>query len=542
MGIEYFVEGQVKLQTGGNHIVKSKGVVSNNAVESVAQKGAETGVSYNNADEVHDADKPVNSIDVTLNLFFDGTGNNKSNTEARKANSIHYQEEGNKKNDSFENEFSNVAKGYDAIDSDAENQVAEYIEGIGTVDLQGDNLFPGQALGSGETGVVGKVTKGCMKGADKVGNFIKKSSIKNINTLKVNVYGFSRGAAAARHFVHVAGTPPSVSYSNGRSVLQIFPPKNIPDASFVLTDDDGTKLDFINQYGYFGACLMKKGLAVKKIVVNFVGLYDTVASYGVLHKNDTSDLGLDSISRAYFVLQLASDNEYRKNFRLTNINSAALHGLEFTLPGVHSDIGGAYRNGNEERDDRFRYETKKLFTSKNRLECERFRELLISEGWYNSEEISIKAGPKSMSPGKRHLTSSYTVTGKRVLSNHYDKIPLNMMFHYSKQFQVKYMEDVISRMHAVTGDTLSTSYSQLLGYMNACNQKRNDYVEGRTVGNYIEDIKNIRYEDYIEEESLKRLRNQYLHWSVEYGDLFVNGENVSGALPVSQRKRTIQHG
>ncbi|MFV0532008.1 MAG: hypothetical protein ACK5MD_11315 [Flavobacteriales bacterium] len=45
----------------------------------------------------------------------------------------------------------------------------------------------------------------------------------------------------------------------------------------------------------------------------------------------------------------------------------------------------------------------------------------------------------------------------------------------------------------------------------------------------------------MDEDLLKKLRNQYLHWSVEYGSL-VNGERTSGVLPASQRKRNIQAG
>ena len=41
------------------------------------------------------------------------------------------------------------------------------------------------------------------------------------------------------------------------------------------------------------------------------------------------------------------DDEFRENFDLTNIDSAGFKGLEITLPGVHSDIGGSYRNYTE---------------------------------------------------------------------------------------------------------------------------------------------------------------------------------------------------
>lgn len=528
MSIEYFVEGEVNIQSGGGYSVKSNEIIANNAGESVNQKGIETGVSYNKAQEINPNNKPVNSIEVSLNLFFDGTGNNKSNTEARKANNKDYEEYSNKKNDSYTNDYSNIAKGFDAIDPNAENQEVEYIEGIGTEDLKGDTLFPGQAMGTGETGVKGKVTKGCIKGAAKLSKYIGRK----IDILKVNVYGFSRGSAAARHFVHMASNPPQISYSQGNKVLQVYPPYDLPGATLIINDEDGTKLPFILQYGYFGAQLIKKELSIKRIVFNFVGLYDTVASYGVVHKNDTKDLGLNSISKAYFVLQLTADDEYRNNFRLTNINSTNLHGLEFTLPGVHSDIGGGYVEMDEE--------TVTLYTEEGSGEqCERFRKILIDEGWYKDrvEEIWVQR----LSPHREAVDARFFLKGKRKLHNSYSKIPLNQMFHYSKQFGVKYIESIIKNIHKIDSEPLTRVYNQLLVYMNACNQKRNDYIEDKISGNYIQDIKKISYLDFIKEEDLKKLRNEYLHWSVDYGG-FVNGQNVSGVLPAFKRKRTIQDG
>lgn len=93
----------------------------------------------------------------------------------------------------------------------AENQVSWYIEGIGTVDSKTDNdtlglPARGGGLGVGERGIAAKVTKGCIKGAEALR---AKYRGKVINVLTVNVYGFSRGAAAARHFMHVATNAPT---------------------------------------------------------------------------------------------------------------------------------------------------------------------------------------------------------------------------------------------------------------------------------------------------------------------------------------------
>ncbi|MGE4514210.1 MAG: DUF2235 domain-containing protein, partial [Chryseobacterium sp.] len=200
MSIEYFVEGKVVTQTGGNYKAYAKEGISHNSAVSVEQKGKEAGVSYNPAEKINPNDKPVNTIDVTLNLFFDGTLNNKTNTQA-----------GAQQSDpkgSYANDFSNVARGYDCIDPNAQNQVSYYVEGIGTVDQKSDNdtlglPIRGAGMGVSARGVKAKATKGCVKGAETIQ---RKFQGKKIDVLTVNVYGFSRGAAAARHFLHIAGT------------------------------------------------------------------------------------------------------------------------------------------------------------------------------------------------------------------------------------------------------------------------------------------------------------------------------------------------
>jgi hypothetical protein len=158
-------------------------------------------------------------VDVSLNLFFDGTFNNKTNVQEG------MQKDPSKRKGSYDNDFSNVARGYDAM-INAENQVSWYIEGIGTVDSKTDNdtlglPARGGGLGVGERGIAAKVTKGCIKGAEALRT---KYRGKVINVLTVNVYGFSRGAAAARHFMHVATNAPTTQKLS-KNKLQIYPPE-----------------------------------------------------------------------------------------------------------------------------------------------------------------------------------------------------------------------------------------------------------------------------------------------------------------------------
>ena len=528
MSIEYFVEGDIRERFNGDIKVYTKGNIVYSSQKSI-QMSSETGITYGTPDKINENDSPAKEIDVVLNLFFDGTGNNKSNTEARKLGTKSYNKYSDKKEDSYENDFSNIAKGYDSIDSNADRQVTEYIEGIGTENLASDNDY-GKGLGMGDTGVMGKVTKGCIMGAKKLTKFAKK----DINILKVNVFGFSRGAAAARFFLHVANTPPHLyygEYDQEEPILYVSAPENIPDSTLMIKDKDGTKHSFILKYGYFGACLMKMGYKIKEIVFNFIGLYDTVASYGLKHSNDTEDLNLNAVSKARFVLQIASDDEYRNNFRLTNIKSAGLRGLEFTLPGVHSDIGGGYRNNVKEHV---------LIYSGTKENCEKYKKILVEEGWYKDDKEEIEIKVTIVNEGEYPIRT-YHLIGKRVLSNHYDKVSLNTMFHYSKQFEVIYDKTIIDEERKIEDIQLAKIYNQLVSYMNACNKKRNGYIDKIFNGDYLKYIKNIHYQSFISKEDLSYLRNHYLHWSVRYGD-FVHGENVSGVLLQTQRKRIIQNG
>jgi Uncharacterized alpha/beta hydrolase domain (DUF2235) len=560
MSIEYFVEGKAVIRTGENYVVRSNETIANNAAVSVEQKGAKTGVSYNKPQEIKPNDKPVESINVTLNLFFDGTQNNKTNTQTGKD-----YKESNHKDDSYTNDFSNVARGFDATDPNAENQIRVYIEGIGTDDLKSDDVFPDVALGTGDLGIVAKVTKGCIEGAKAVGSKFKGIP-KEIN-LTVNVFGFSRGATAARHFIYVA-TSPAEFFSSGSGFFALTP-YNAPSLKNAVYMKEKSPL--ADTYGFLGACLAGQTLKITSVQFKFAGLYDTVAAYGLNHRGgwgingDTKQLGLDAIGsgRVHFVLQLAADDEYRDNFDLTNINSAGLYGLELTLPGVHSDIGGSYVDGDKE--------VSVLFCQKGGIindvffnieeECKKFKDILIEEGWYKDEELVIRPFYQNdLNPDNlwtKDSVSYYGIIGTRVLSNAYDKVALNQMFHYSQDEKtggVKYINERINKKHSIKGDLLTRIYNQLINYMNACNDLRNQYVEkyikgeNPSVAEYLAEIKKISYLDFLEEQDLKDLRHQYLHWSVKANQLGLgaksqnNAPKKEGALEAKYRKRHIQNG
>ena len=141
----------------------------------------------------------------------------------------------------------------------------------------------GGGLGVGERGIAAKVTKGCIKGAEALR---AKYRGKVINVLTVNVYGFSRGAAAARHFMHVATNAPTTQklskinykYIHLKYLKNLI--KKSVRSSFCLRENRFSP----HELWILRRLFAENELVVNQVKFNFVGLYDTVASFGINHK------------------------------------------------------------------------------------------------------------------------------------------------------------------------------------------------------------------------------------------------------------------
>lgn len=283
-----------------------------------------------------------------------------------------------------------------------------------------------------------------------------------------------------------------------------------------------------------------------------------MASHGVYHGNDVKDLHLDAVEKAYFVFQLSADDEYRENFDLTDITKAGINGLEYTLPGVHSDIGGSYKDRAFERAVLY-YKKESLYNDMFRNakeETAKFKEIVLREGWYKEYQLDAGLFPESFIDLKKEKekfenmeNTFYTVIGTRKMRNTYDKIPLKKMFFYSKQFGVCYNDTKIKKLHEIEDPFLQKVYNQLLNYMVACNDLRNTYVREKSndATKYLSELRKISYLDYINPEDLKTLRNEYLHWSVKANEFGLGSResqapSKEGALEHQYRKREIHHG
>jgi hypothetical protein len=301
---------------------------------------------------------PVTPFNVKVRacVFFDGTLNNKFNVN--RAQQQRAQARVVEVDSSDDADLSNVARLSNAFQfykKKYQIQFALYIVGAGTGgdnqdvtawgkgisnDAKGDgenrandigrtaDNIPGKGFGQGQSGIENRVTQAYNRIVSEIARrirvFRKKKKFAQtapavIESVELDAFGFSRGAAKARHFVSKVlegwregffggGTPHNLSLDLGR----IQHVQSVGEVKFV-----------------------------------FLGLYDTVSSFGydLNFDDDVRQLRLDLMNRVDRVVHLCAADEHRKNFSLTDITSAGGKGVEIFLPGVHSDLGGGYLAG-----------------------------------------------------------------------------------------------------------------------------------------------------------------------------------------------------
>ena len=288
---------------------------------------------------------PVRGITLTVGVFFDGTGNNRANSDdlrlayahcaglvgeerARACAKYEKHARAGLGNASWQGGITNISRLNDLYKSDTvlaedqmEAQLKAYVSGIGTADGESDSVL-GKALGSSLIrqfeGVVTKTDEALEEIASALNIFISRNRYNvAIEKVQFDVFGFSRGAAAARHFAN-------------RVMHQ--------DAAIATAIDKGTDLT-----GHHGKPAGE---------VRFLGLFDTVAAVGSLLNfygvNGRNNPGVNLELRpsvAQKVFQISAMHECRYNFSL---NSIAGMWPELGLPGAHSDIGGGYNAGEDE--------------------------------------------------------------------------------------------------------------------------------------------------------------------------------------------------
>lgn len=286
-------------------------------------------------------------ITLRVGFFFDGTGDNADNVargQQCRANQLGYDAADERAlleycpphqmdpMSSYGRQKTNIARLYALYRDDVTKTLVEtepramlrvYVEGVGTQTDQPDQQFPDIALGRGDTGVIAKVEGGAESFLKTLKAFLRRNPLKQITNIEIDVFGFSRGAAAARHFVN--------DLRRGGS-------------SFLATAMRNGEAPLVEGFAW---------RFDQDMQVNLVGLFDTVAAIGGLsdgwdvNDDQNGDLKLylapDSAKR---VIHLVAGDEYRHNFSL---NSSQPNFAEIALPGAHGDIGGNYPLEAEEK-------------------------------------------------------------------------------------------------------------------------------------------------------------------------------------------------
>ena len=306
-------------------------------------------------EEELEEETPV-GITLRIGVFFDGTGNNLANsavTEQCRRDDMALLDEqelkgivsfcatqgyrdpntegfGRTPDSSYGNAASNVAHLHNLYRDDSAKPLTPeaksaslrvYLEGIGTTSGESDSVIT-QGTGVGDTGVVARVEQSPEKILEQLDLLRELNPELQIHSIEFDIFGFSRGAAAARHF-----------------------------ANEVLKSGGGLLASTLNaQTQGFNSTFNWSAHAS----INFIGLFDTVAAIVDPARGDFSPANAHNpginlylpAGCARKVVQLAARDEQRLNFAL---NSVAPEHQEISVPGVHSDIGGGYRNRMNEK-------------------------------------------------------------------------------------------------------------------------------------------------------------------------------------------------
>lgn len=399
---------------------------------------------------------------------------------------------------SYSNDDTNISRMWKCCTED----YRIYIEGMGTTDKAYDSQ-DGFAFGSGQTGIRARVRLACERIVDKM-NIVKDNNDtqKRITQITLDVFGFSRGAASARNFVHEVNAKKPYKPHEIEIPDDFYPMEKYESKTQMrrrktrkaLGDADGMEINpkylidgKMPRLGHLGYSLLKQEVITPeeledlKLIIRFVGIYDTVSSYyeiGALGAYDDDDgkpeddekwgklareaasshftddekelslHDLGDVSRFQKLVHFTAKDEHRRNFSLTRINQIPNKAIEKNFPGVHCDIGGAYENEEEEYIDEIgtslmdngyvnEKESIPLITlpwqnyTKPKMGLEVLKQDLIDQHWYRDEELKImheydsftwKLGKKIPIPTYLKLTG----TRKRILKE-YSYIFLHFM-------------------------------------------------------------------------------------------------------------------
>ncbi|WP_455805735.1 phospholipase effector Tle1 domain-containing protein [Pseudomonas fluorescens] len=384
-------------------------------------------------------------IALRIGVFFDGTGNNANNTAAGllcgaqhpiapediPASCQPYMRDPDSSYGAGPTNVKKLFSLYEEIKEDeGEGSLrrvsrAIYIDGIGTENDKKDSAL-GSGMGRGDTGVAGRVQTSFTQINHIVEEALKENSNSEIASLTFDTFGFSRGAAAARHF------------SN-----EVVRGKQGPLGALL----NGSARDFSRTFGsQYGS----------GINMGFIGLFDTVPSiagftnFGRVKSPIAPGVKL-YLDRKYFkdVVHLVARDECRANFALSRVKPAH---PEFTFPGVHSDIGGSYLDEVEECVLVSPMQTLAVSTFTDVASTSIYRDAAraksewVAKGWpAHLLEIVTPASvelPREnqdrLSPGQKRVFAALQL--KRAVSGKLSRVYLKVMYQLAKEKGVRFID------------------------------------------------------------------------------------------------------
>ncbi len=277
-----------------------------NAIDATASEAA---ANAGMEGEMGNAAQTCPDATLEVGVFFDGTLNNRFNVLSRARSDASYQNALSNpallfpfyKNDPIYNERNacgGIGRAFRSI----------YVQGPGSTAGREDDQT-GYAFGMGrQSGVESRVLWGFQQLLARIRGM---GGAPHLNKVIVDVFGFSRGAAAARYFVNCI-----------RARRIRYDPYGRGDYTETLPDD-------------------------LEVEIRFIGIFDTVAAIGdpADEDNDPVNMHVKTAQVTGRIYHLTAGDEIRRNFRLNRNVPGGGDTLE--LPGAHSDVGGGYRGAGD---------------------------------------------------------------------------------------------------------------------------------------------------------------------------------------------------
>lgn len=469
--------------------------------------------------------KPVPGITITLGMFFDGTGNNVFNTDVRLLKRCTHLDVGLRKEDialciknlgmsvnssgSYMGYYSNIhwLNTLYSIDHDMRvnkslYQRAIYIQGVGTQQKKEDSLL---AMGTGKLsgGIVDKTDEGISQIAKEISTLLGESAEipYAIEKIQFDLFGFSRGAAAARHFANRIR-------------------KN--DQAIQRAIAEG--LNGRNQHGKPAG------------EIRFIGLFDTVCAVG-LNPHDAVNPGIDldlPPDIAQHVFQIAAMHECRYNFSLNSIKEVW---PELVLPGVHADIGGGYNPHEQEYYFLTKPENETVLAStpaevtntysRAHSEIAKLKKIAALSPLLPNGEINVETWydylvtPDKKYDGTTKKRVGAAVTFKRTVSNDWSKVSLRVMLDAAT-------DAGINMLKILPHDKNLTLPPDLETFSKKANNQGKEIRNGNIPSAFT----------LSETEAIGKYLHCSAHWnSVEFKDVWLDGHEIKsiyGAIKPSE--------